>query len=64
MQDKPSSIVHQSSKKERVNLRGLLIKVERCTIEECRGSAKQRNLGVVHLGVTRVWRPGIEVPIT
>ena len=51
MQEKPSSIFHQFRKKGRVNLRGLLIKVERCTTEKCRGSAKQRKLGVVHLGV-------------
>lgn len=51
MQEKPSSIFHQLRKKGRVNLRGLLIKVEWCTIEECRGCAKQRKLGVVHLGV-------------
>ena len=25
--------------------------MEWCTIEECRGCAKQRKLGVVHLGV-------------
>ena len=51
MQEKPSSIFHQLRKKGRVNVRGLLIKVEWCTIEECRGCAKQRKLGVVHLGV-------------
>ena len=51
MQEKPSSIFHQFRKKGRVNLRGLLIKVERCKIEECRGCAKQRKLSVVHLGV-------------
>ena len=51
MQEKPASIFHQLRKKGRVNLRGLLIKVEWCTIEECRGSAKQRKLGEVHLGV-------------
>lgn len=45
MQEKPYSIFHQLRKKKS-KFKGLLIKVERYTIEECRGCAKQRKLGV------------------